>query len=93
MLRYIVVISVGIDAEAHCCSKSCHFTMSLTTETEQNNKISFLDVKVIRQQGKFITSAYQKPTFSGVYSHFDSFLLDTYKAGMIYTLVNRCFRI
>ena len=67
--------------------------MSLTTETEQNNKISFLDVKVIRQQGKFITSAYQKPTFSGVYSHFDSFLLDTYKAGMIYTLVNRCFRI
>ena len=93
MLRYIVVISVGIDAEAHCCSKSCHFTMSLTTETEQNNKISFLDVKVIRQQGKFITSAYQKPTFSGVYSHFDSFLPDTYKAGMIYTLVNRCFRI
>ena len=93
MLRYIVVISVGIDAEAHCCSKSCHFTMSLTTETEQNNKISFLDVKVIRQQGKFITSAYQKPTFSGVYSHFDSFLLDNYKAGMIYTLVNRCFRI
>ena len=93
MLRYIVVISVGIDAEAHCCSKSCHFTMSLTTETEQNNKISFLDVKVIRQQGKFITGAYQKPTFSGVYSHFDSFLLDTYKAGMIYTLVNRCFRI
>ena len=36
---------------------------------------------------------YQKPTFSGVCTHFDSFLLDTYKLGMIYTLINRCFWI
>ena len=28
--------------------------MSFTIETEQNNKISFLDVSVIREQGKFI---------------------------------------
>ena len=25
-----------------------------------------------------------------IYTHFDSFLPDTYKIGMIYTLVNRC---
>ena len=31
--------------------------------------------------------------FSGVYTHFDSFLPDTYKIGMIYALVDRCFRI
>ena len=30
--------------------------MSLTIETEQNSKISFLDVNVIREQGKFVTS-------------------------------------
>ena len=48
---------------------------------------------VIREQCKFITSVYQKPTFSGVYIHFDSFLPDIYKIGMIYTLVNRCLRI
>ena len=53
--------------------------MSLTIETEQNNKTSFLDVNVIRKQGKFITSVYRKPTFSYIYTHFDSFLLDTYK--------------
>ena len=29
---------------------SCHVNMSFTTETEQNNKISFLDVDVIREQ-------------------------------------------
>ena len=72
---------------------SCHVNMSFTTETEQNNKISFLDVKVIREPGNFITSVYRKPIFSGVCTNFDSFIPDTYKIGMIYTLVNRCFRI
>ena len=69
--------------------------MSFTIETEQNNKISFLDVNVIREQSKFITSVYRKPTFSSVYTHLhpDSFLSDTYKIGVIYNLVNRCFRI
>ena len=32
---------------------------------------------VIREQGKFVTSVYWKPTFSDVYTHFDSFLRDT----------------
>ena len=59
--------------------------MPFTIETEQNNKISFLDVNVIREQGKFVTSVYRKITFSGVYTLFDSFLPDTYKIGMIYT--------
>ena len=72
---------------------SCHVNISFTIETEQNNKILFLDDNVICEQGKFITSIYRKPTFSGVYTHFDSFTPDTYKIGMIYTLVNRCFRI
>ena len=38
---------------------------------------------VIREQGKFVTSVYRKPTFSDVYTHFDSFLRDTYQIGMI----------
>ena len=53
--------------------------MSFTKETEQNSKISFLDVDVIREQGKFVTSVYRKPTFIGVYTHFESFLPDTDK--------------
>ena len=35
---------------------SSHVSMSFTIETEQNNKIPFLDVNVIREQGEFITS-------------------------------------
>ena len=72
---------------------SCHVNMPFTIETEQNNKISFLDVNIIRKRVKFIKSVYRKLTFSGVYTHLDSFLSDTYKVGMIYTLVNACFRI
>ena len=53
----------------------CLVDMSFTIKTEQNNKISFLDVSVIRELGKFITSVYRKPTFNGVYTHFDSFYL------------------
>ena len=45
------------------------------------------------EQGKFITSVYRKSTFSGVYTHFDSFIPDTYKIGMNYTLVDRYFWI
>ena len=67
--------------------------MPFTIETEQNNKMLLLDVNVIREQGKFITSVYRKPTFSGVYTHFESFLPDTYKISVIYTLVNRYFQI
>ena len=67
--------------------------MSFTTETEQKNKIPFSDVNAICEQGEFITSVYRKPTFSGVYTYLDSFLLDTYKIDVTYTLTNRCFRI
>ena len=53
---------------------------------------SFSGVNVIREKGKFITSVYRKPTFSGVYTHFDSFLPDTYKIAMICTIVKDVFR-
>ena len=63
------------------------FTIAI--ETEQNNKMSFLDANIISEQGKFVKYVYRKPTFSGVYTHSDSLLLDTYKIGIIYTLVDR----
>ena len=67
--------------------------MSFSMETEKENKLSFFDVEVIREKGKCITTIYRKPTFSGVYSNFESFLPSVYKFGMVYTLVYRCFHI
>ena len=55
--------------------------------------MSFWDVNIICEEGKFLTSVYRKLAFSGVYTHFDSFIPNTYKIGTIYTLINRCFQI
>ena len=32
--------------------------MSFSMETEKENKLSFLDIEVIRKQGKFATTVY-----------------------------------
>ena len=72
---------------------SRHINMSFSMQTGRQNKFSFLDIEVIREQGKFSTTIYRKPTFSGVYCNFESFLPSVYKFGMVYTLVHRCFRI
>ena len=70
---------------------SCHPNMSFSFEKEKNGKMPFLDVEISRENCNFVTTVYRKPTFSGVYTHFESFLPSTYKFGMIYTLVYRCF--
>ena len=70
-----------------------HANMSSTIESEKQNRMSLLNVPVIREDKIFTTTIYSKPTFSGVYTHFDSFLPSTYKFGPVYTLAYKCFRI
>ena len=55
--------------------------------------MSFLDVKIIRQKDRFTTSVYRKPTFSGIYTNFDSFLPSSNKIGLLHTLLYRPFWI
>ena len=70
-----------------------HANKSFTVESEKQNRTSFLDVQIILEDKTFTTSVYRKPTFSGVYTHFDSFLPSTYKFGTVYALAYRCLRI
>jgi hypothetical protein len=70
-----------------------HPNMNFTSENESENSLPFLDVYVTRQASQFITSVYRKPTFSGVYTNFDSFLPAIYKSGLITTLLSRSFTI
>ena len=67
--------------------------MSFTIEREEQNRMSFLDVKIIREDKTFTTSVYRKPTFSGVCTHFDSFLPSNSKFGTVSTLAHRCLQI
>ena len=63
-----------------------HLNMSFSFEQEINGKLLFLDVEISRQQSKFVTTVYRKPTFSGVCTCFHSFLPPVYQVGMIYIL-------
>ena len=72
---------------------SRHHSMSFSSESEKDDIMPFLDIQICREGGKFATSVYRKPTFSGVYTHFDSFVPMPYKFGMIYTIVYRCFTL
>ena len=70
---------------------SRHKSMSFTYEVEDEGKLAFLDVLITRVGGSFTTSVYRKPTFSGLYSHYESFMPRSYKAGLLYTLLHRAF--
>ena len=70
----------------------CHLIISFTIENEKD-KMSFLDVKVIREKSKFATSFYRKQTFSGIYTRFDSFLPSSSKFGLLHALLYRYFWI
>ena len=67
--------------------------MSFSHEVNRDGKLSFLNVNNFCEEGQFVTNFSRKTTFSGVYTHFESFLPATYKFGMVYTLAYRCFRI
>ena len=67
--------------------------MSFTIENEKQNRMSFLDVQIIRKDKTFSTSVNPKPIFNGIYTLLDSFSASTYKFGSVYTLTYRCFQI
>ena len=65
---------------------SKHPNISFSLESESNKKMFFLDVQILRGNGRFRLTVQRKPTFSSVYTHFDSFPPTTYKFSMIYIL-------
>ena len=72
--------------------------MSFTYEVETDNKLPFLDVLVSRescssQLKSFSTNIYRKPTFSGLYTNFHSFLPEKYKTGLVLTLLFRIYTL
>ena len=69
---------------------SRHKNISFTLEEEAANKLPFLDILVNRNNA-FITNIYRKPTFSGLYINFHSFLPKKFKSGLVFTLLFRIY--
>ena len=96
--RYVDDIFVLFESAEHLSKfhnhfNTCHPNMFFSFEQEKNGKWSFLDIEVSREKGKFVTTVYRNPTFSSVYTHFESFLPTIYKFDMVYTLAHPCFKI
>ena len=72
---------------------SKHANIKFTCDLEQNLILPFLDVKVKRNDTKFETSIYRKPTFTGLLSKFYAFTPQQNKENLIFTLTVRAFRI
>ena len=96
--RYVDDIFVLFESEDHIkifenYLNSRHNNMKFTFEVEQNDKLCFLNIDISRDGNKFKTSLYRKPTFSGIYTNFNSFIPMTYKCGLIHSLLFRAFNI
>ena len=61
--------------------------------TEKDGKLPFLDVDMTRSNGKFSTSIYRKPTFTGLFTNFHSFIPLAYKRYLISCLLYRIFNL
>ena len=71
-----------------------HANITFTVEFEKCGKLPFLDVLLQRNSdGSIGRSVYRKPTWTGLYTNFDSFVPFSYKVNLVRTLVNRAQRI
>ena len=65
-----------------------HKNIKFTSETKNENLISFLDIKITRDSNKFMTSVYHKPSFNRVFTNFESFIPKSYKYNLLFTLLH-----
>ena len=72
---------------------SKHPNIKFSIEKEEDGRLPFLDINIFRENDKFATNVYRKKTFSGVYTNFKSFIPETYKIGLIKSLLFRCFSL
>ena len=72
---------------------NCEHPNKFTSEIEENNSISFLDIKVNRANNSFSANIYRKVTFNGDFSNFESFIPISYNSNSILTLLFRAFKL
>ena len=53
----------------------------------------FYPIKIVRDNNKFSTSKYRRPTFSDVFTNFENFIPNSYKYALIFTLLHRAFTL
>ena len=62
-------------------------------EWESNNKLSFLDIQLVRQENQVFYKVFRKPTHSNMYIHYFSYHKETIKLAVLSSLFLRAYRI
>ena len=70
-----------------------HASITFTTEIERDGILPFLDIDICRSDRKFGTSVYRKPTFTGLFANFNSFISLAYKQNLVSCLIHRIFNL
>lgn len=70
-----------------------HQNIKFTYEGESDNRLSFLDAVVHRENNRFHTSVFRKKTFTGLGLNYFSNIYKNYKFATIMTLINRAYNI
>ena len=95
--RYVddifAVFESELDAEAvHTCLNTKHRNNKFTYKKQIENKLPFLYILMSNNEN-LQTSVFHKKTYTGLLLNYFSFVPDSYKYGLIKTLINRMYRI
>ena len=70
-----------------------HPSLSFTMELEHEGSIPFLGTVITRCGNTLKTEVYRKPTDTGLLLHFQSYVDNRYKKGLVNTMVDRAYRL
>ena len=77
----------------HCLNNFHPGVLKFTMEGEKERRLPFMDVLVRREQNRFTTSVCCKPTFTGLYTRWDSYCPTSRKIALIRSLTQRAKKI
>ena len=69
---------------------SKHPNIIFSIEKEKDGCLPIVDVNIFLEKNKFATDVYRRKIFRGVYTKFKIFIPETYKIGLIKSLLFRC---
>ena len=70
-----------------------HPSIDFTMELEENGRLPFLGMDVIRNVCRLDTTVYRKPTDKGLLLHYHSHVDARYKRSLLNTMLNRAFQL
>ena len=70
-----------------------HPNISFSSERKKDGRLPFIDIEITRSNGRFSISVYRKPTITGLFTNFHSFVPLAYKRSLVFCLLHRIFHL